>query len=99
MFRLAACLPLALALGGGAALYLLGHALFRCFLGLSFRPWRAVAALLALATIALGPSTEALIQLAVLVAALGACAAVEGVPERSSPSVPRTRLRPSDLAS
>jgi low temperature requirement protein LtrA len=90
--------PLALALGGGAALFLVGHALFRRFLGLPFKLWRGVAALLALATIALGPSTEALIQLAVLVAALGVCAVAEGVPGRSKGSVPRTRLRPGDLA-
>jgi low temperature requirement protein LtrA len=89
---------LALALGGGTAVYLIGHALFRLCLGLSFRPWRGVAAVLALATIALGPSTEALIQLTVLVAALGVCAIAEGLPGRST-SAARTRLRPSDLAS
>jgi low temperature requirement protein LtrA len=87
---------LALALGGGTALYLLGHALFRLCLGLSFKPWRGVAAVLALATIALGPSTEALIQLTVLVAALGVCAVAEGVPGRSMGSA---ALRPSDFAS
>jgi low temperature requirement protein LtrA len=91
--------PLALALGGGAALFLVGHALFRRFLGLSIKLWRGLAALLALATIPLGPSTEALIQLAVLVAALGVCAVAEGVPGRSRGSVPRTRLRARDLAS
>jgi low temperature requirement protein LtrA len=90
---------LALALGGGAAAYLVGHALFRRSLGLYFHPWRAVAAILALGTIALGPSTEALIQLAVLVAALGVCAVAEGAPGRWSSSALRTRLRPSDLAS
>jgi low temperature requirement protein LtrA len=68
---------LALALGGGTALFLLGHASFRLVLGLSFKPWRALAFVLALATIALGPSTEALIQLAVLVAALAACTVAE----------------------
>jgi low temperature requirement protein LtrA len=89
---------LALALGGGTAVYLIGHALFRLCLGLYFHPWRAIAAVLALCTIALGPSTEALIQLAVLVAALGVCAIAEGLPGRSSSAL-RTRLRPSDLAS
>jgi low temperature requirement protein LtrA len=72
---------LALALGGGTAVYLLGHALFRWFLGLRFRPWRGLALVLALATIPLGTSASALAQLAVLVAVLGACIAVEGDPE------------------
>src|SRR6266545_404904 len=61
---------LALALGGGTAVYFLGHALFRLFLGLRFRPWRGLAAVLALATIPLGTEASALAQLAVLVAAL-----------------------------
>ena len=88
----------ALALGGGTALFLLGHALFRRFLGLPFRPWRGVAMALGLATIALGPATEALVQLAVLVAALGACTVAETATGREAPAV-QTRLRPSDLAS
>jgi low temperature requirement protein LtrA len=70
----------ALALGGGVALYLIGHALFRWILGLSFRPWRALAAVLALATIPLGTEASALVQLAVLVCALGICLAIEGEP-------------------
>jgi len=69
----------ALELGGGTALFLAGHALFRAVLGLSFKPWRAVALVLALATIPLGTETSALVQLAVLVAALGACTAAEGL--------------------
>jgi low temperature requirement protein LtrA len=90
----------ALELGGGTALYLVGHACFRQALGLSFKPWRGLAAGLALATIALGPTTSALAQLAVLVAALGACIAVEGAPsEETAGRRSRTALRPSDLAS
>jgi low temperature requirement protein LtrA len=73
---------LALALGGGTAVYLLGHALFRRFLGLSFHTLRGLAALFALATIPLGTEASAVTQLAVLVAALGFCLAVEGVPAR-----------------
>jgi low temperature requirement protein LtrA len=73
---------LALALGGGTAVYLLGHALFRLFLGLPFRPWRGLAAALALATIPLGTEASALAQLAALVAVLGLCLAVEGLPGR-----------------
>jgi low temperature requirement protein LtrA len=89
-----------LELGGGTALYLAGHALFRAMLGLSFKPWRAVALMLALATIPLGTETSALLQLAVLVAALGACNAAEGLePEGTAGGRSRTRLRPSDLAS
>ena len=75
----------ALELGGGTALYLAGHALFRAALGLSFRPWRAVALVLALATIPLGTETSALVQLAVLVAGLGACNAADGLePEKAT---------------
>jgi low temperature requirement protein LtrA len=90
----------ALELGGGTALYLAGHAAFRRVLGLSFRPWRAVALVLALATIPLGTETDALVQLAVLVAALGACNAADGLdPVRTAGGRSRTQLRPSDLAS
>ena len=75
----------ALELGGGTALYLAGHALFRAVLGLSFKPWRAVALVLALATIPLGTETSALVQLAVLVAGLGACNAADGLdPEKTT---------------
>jgi low temperature requirement protein LtrA len=89
----------ALELGGGTALYLAGHAVFRAVLGLSFKPWRALAGALALATIPLGTTTSALVQLAVLVAALGACTLAEEAGERSPSSAAHTRLRPSDLAS
>jgi low temperature requirement protein LtrA len=90
----------ALALAGGTALYLAGHALFRRVLGLSFKPWRALALALALATIPLGTEASALVQLAVLVAALGGCIAAEGMePERTTGGRSRTALRPSDLAS
>jgi low temperature requirement protein LtrA len=89
-----------LELGGGTALYLAGHAFFRRALGLSFKPWRALALVLALATIPLGTETSALVQLAVLVAALAACIAAEGVaPEKTTGGRSQTLLRPSDLAS
>jgi low temperature requirement protein LtrA len=68
----------ALELGGGTALYLAGHALFRWVLGLPFKRWRGLALVLALGTIALGTATSALAQLVVLVAALGACIFAEG---------------------
>jgi low temperature requirement protein LtrA len=90
----------ALELSGGAALYLVGHAFFRSVLGLSFKPWRAVALVLALATIPLGTGTSALVQLAVLVAALGVCIAGESlVSEKTTGGRSQTLLRPSDLAS
>jgi low temperature requirement protein LtrA len=90
----------ALELGGGTALYLAGHAFFRRALGLSFKPWRALALVLALATIPLGTATSALVQLAVLVAALAACIVAEGVaPEKTTGGRSQTLLRPSDLAS
>jgi low temperature requirement protein LtrA len=90
----------ALELGGGTALYLAGHAVFRAVLGLSFKPWRALAAVLALGTIPLGTATSALAQLAVLVAALGACMVAEAaISEKTTGGCSQTRLRPSDLAS
>ena len=73
----------ALALAGGTATFLLGHALFRRFLNLHLRPWRALAALLALATIPLGTEASALAQLTALVAILGACLVLEGEPAPS----------------
>ncbi|HMA26196.1 MAG: low temperature requirement protein A [Solirubrobacterales bacterium] len=73
----------ALALAGGTATFLLGHALFRRFLDLPLRPWRALAALLALATIPLGTEASALAQLAALAAILGACLVLEGEPAPS----------------
>jgi low temperature requirement protein LtrA len=90
----------ALELGGGTALFLAGHALFRAVLGLSLRPWRMVALVVALATIPLGTETSALVQLTVLVAALGACNAAEGIDSaKTTAGRSQTRLRPSDLAS
>jgi low temperature requirement protein LtrA len=74
----------ALALGGGTALFLLGDVLFRRLLGLAFRPWRAVGIALALATIPLGTEASALVQLGILVAALGICVALEGAPAPQS---------------
>jgi low temperature requirement protein LtrA len=69
---------LALALGGGTAIFLVGHALFRRILHLPWRPWRALAAVLALATIPLGTEVSALAQLAALAAALVVCLGIEG---------------------
>jgi low temperature requirement protein LtrA len=90
----------ALELGGGTALYLAGHAFFRAVLGLSFKPWRAVALVMALATIPLGTATSALVQVAVLVAALAVCIAAEGVdPAKTRGGRSQTLLRPRDLAS
>jgi low temperature requirement protein LtrA len=77
----------ALALGGGTAIYLIGHAFFRRILKLPFHPWRALAALLALATIPLGTEASALAQLGTLVGALGICLAIEGVPEEEKAQV------------
>jgi len=72
--------PRALALGGGTALFLLGHALFRRILSLPVRPWRVLAAVLALATIPLGTEISALAQLGALAAGFGVCLALEGEP-------------------
>jgi low temperature requirement protein LtrA len=73
----------ALALGGGTAVFLVGHAFFRRILGLPVRPWRALAAVLALATIPLGTEVSALAQLGALAGSFGICLALEGEPERS----------------
>jgi low temperature requirement protein LtrA len=90
----------ALALGGGAALFLTGHALFRRMLDLPFKPWRALALVLALGTIPLGTETSALAQLAVLVAALAVCLGAEEVlSEKTTGGRSQTLLRPPDLAS
>jgi low temperature requirement protein LtrA len=76
----------ALSLAGGAALFLVGDLLLRACLGLTGRPWRAVAAALALTTIPLGTEGSALLQLAALTLALGACSVAEGEPVRAGPS-------------
>jgi low temperature requirement protein LtrA len=66
----------AIALGGGAALFLLGDVGFRLSLGIGHRGWRGLAAGLALATIALAP-VAAVAQLAGLVVVLVAALATE----------------------
>jgi low temperature requirement protein LtrA len=71
----------ALSLGGGTALFISGTLLFRYFLGLAFRPWRVLAVAMALGTIPLGTATSALVQLIVIVGALGLCLAAEGEPD------------------
>jgi low temperature requirement protein LtrA len=70
----------ATALGGGVALYLLGHAAFLAQLRLRGVPHRVVCALLALATIPLG-HVVALAQLAALPAIMAVTAIVEDLPE------------------
>src|SRR3954453_23861542 len=72
----------ALELGGGTALFLAGHAFFRRVLGLPLKPWRALAAALALATIPLGTEASALGQLAALVVPLGICLTLEASAQR-----------------
>jgi low temperature requirement protein LtrA len=68
----------ALVLGGGVALFLAADVGFRRVLGLGRSLHRAVAALLALATIPLGSEVAAVAQLAALVALLGVALAGEG---------------------
>jgi low temperature requirement protein LtrA len=72
----------ALALGGGVALFLAADVWFRRVLGLGREIHRAVAAVLALATVVLGTGVAAVAQLAVLVAILGAALAGEGALKR-----------------
>jgi low temperature requirement protein LtrA len=68
----------ALVLGGGVALFLAADVAFRRILGLGRSLHRAVAALLALATIPLGSQIAAVAQLAALVVVLAAALAGEG---------------------
>jgi low temperature requirement protein LtrA len=75
----------ALVLGGGVALFLAADVAFRRILGLGRSPHRAVAALLALATIPLGSEVAAVAQLAALVVVLGAALAGEGAARRGAP--------------
>jgi low temperature requirement protein LtrA len=70
----------AAALGGGVALYLLGHATFLALLHLRGVPHRVVAAVLALATIPLG-HLSAIAQLAALPVIMVCTAIVEDLPE------------------
>jgi low temperature requirement protein LtrA len=67
----------ALALGGGAALFMVGEALIRRSLATGPSGWRLVAALISLATIPLAAWVSALAQLAALVAGVAACLAAE----------------------
>jgi low temperature requirement protein LtrA len=70
-------LPLALALGGGVALYLVGDALFRRSLHMAPGWFRAAAGAVALASVPVGLCAGAVAQLAFLVALLAATAVLE----------------------
>ncbi|MGZ6672527.1 MAG: low temperature requirement protein A [Solirubrobacteraceae bacterium] len=74
----------ALVLGGGVALFLAADVAFRRVLGLGRSLHRAVAALLALATIPLGSEVAAVAQLAALVVVLAAALAGEGAARPSA---------------
>jgi low temperature requirement protein LtrA len=78
----------ALALGGGVALFLAADVWFRRILGLGRSAHRAVAALLALATIPLATEVAAAAQLAALVVILAAALVGEDI-ARSRPSEER----------
>ncbi len=66
----------ALALGGGAAIFLGGLVVFRALLGIGPVRWRVIAAVLALATVPIG-LWLAIAQVAALVVVFGALLAVE----------------------
>jgi low temperature requirement protein LtrA len=74
----------ALTLAGGAALYLAGEAAFRQSLGIRPVAVRAVAAVAALATVALGITTGAALQLVALVAILLGMLVPEMRPRRAA---------------
>ncbi|HKE78915.1 MAG TPA: low temperature requirement protein A [Solirubrobacteraceae bacterium] len=74
----------ALTLGGGVALFLAADVVFRTLLGLGRSPHRAVAAVLALATIVVGATVNPAAQLAVLVVVLAAALAGERTSDRVS---------------
>jgi low temperature requirement protein LtrA len=80
----------ALVLGGGVALFLAADVAFRRVLGLGRSLHRAVAALLALATIPLGSEVAAVAQLAALVALLGVALAGEGGARPRSAASPQS---------
>jgi low temperature requirement protein LtrA len=67
----------AVLLATGVALFLAGDALFRHTLAIGASRWRALAAVLALATIPVGASGSATAQLAALVAVLAVCLLLE----------------------
>ena len=79
----------ALLLSGGAALFLVGDALFRRTLRLGPSTYRLAAATLALATIPLGLATSALTQLAVLLLILAGSLLLETTAARPSRRQPR----------
>ena len=70
----------ALALAGGVALYLLGHAAFLVQLGLRGVPHRVICAILVLATVPLG-RVSAVAQLVAIPIIMAATAIIEDVPE------------------
>jgi len=70
---------LALALGGGAAVFFAGEIFFLRSLRIGHSLWRFLTAALALATIPLGTAGSALLQLAALVLAIAACLVAERV--------------------
>jgi low temperature requirement protein LtrA len=95
---------LAIALGGGAAIFLLGEALYRRTLAIGGDAARAVTALLALATIPIGTGIAAMAQLAVLVCLFVALLAATPSAPPPSTRTParrgrRTRRRGSPTAS
>jgi low temperature requirement protein LtrA len=78
----------ALALGGGVALYLAGDVAFRATLRIRPVGFRAAAALVALATVALGVRVAAAAQLVGLVAILAVMLAAEARQRRAEAAVP-----------
>jgi low temperature requirement protein LtrA len=70
-------LPHSLALGGGAALFMLGEVLVRRTLGFGRVSWRLAAAALALATVLLGFEVAAVAEIACLFGVLALCLAGE----------------------
>jgi low temperature requirement protein LtrA len=76
----------AIALGGGASVFLLGEALFRRTLKMGAVRGRLLAALLALASIPIGSQISAALQLVVLVALFVAMLVTENRAARGSPA-------------
>ena len=67
----------AIGLAGGVATFLIGDVFFRRTLGIGTGPYRAAAAVLALATIPLGLAASAILQIAVLVTLFAGALALE----------------------
>jgi low temperature requirement protein LtrA len=81
----------ALALGGGVACFMAGHALTRHTLSIGRQHWRVVAVILALVTVPVGHAASALAQLGLLLAALVLALTLDASSAQPRPASDRAR--------